>query len=75
MLLRSGLDDFAKNGGGLVSLEVRKSNLAAKKMYQAQGFRVVGCRPGYYRKEKEDAIVMAKKISGSRKIRIADSRN
>ncbi|MBW1872255.1 MAG: ribosomal protein S18-alanine N-acetyltransferase [Deltaproteobacteria bacterium] len=75
MLIRSGLDDFAKNGGGLVSLEVRASNLAAKKMYLTQGFKVVGCRPGYYRKEKEDAIVMTKKIARARKIRIADSGN
>jgi len=42
----------------LVTLEVRRSNVAALALYQALGFRQVGVRPGYYAEEREDAIVM-----------------
>ena len=41
-----------------VSLEVRKSNLGAQKMYEGFGFRPVGVRRGYYVETGEDAIVM-----------------
>ena len=57
-LLEEGLEEFAGRGGGLVHLEVRRSNVAAKRLYQSYGFQPVGIRKGYYRKEKEDAIVM-----------------
>jgi ribosomal-protein-alanine N-acetyltransferase len=57
-LLRYALDTFSSRGGGVVGLEVRVSNLAAQKMYNSFGFVTVGKRPGYYRKENEDALVM-----------------
>lgn len=43
---------------GSTYLEVRRSNIAARKLYETQGFEVVGIRPGYYRDPVEDAIVM-----------------
>jgi len=45
-----------------VSLEVRQSNLAARKLYESLGFRVVGERPGYYGVQKESAILMELEI-------------
>ena len=71
LMLLGALDEFAAAGGGLVNLEVRQSNLAARKMYTAHGFAQVGCRQGYYRRQKEDAIVMTRKIAkaGSRRNR------
>ena len=38
-------------------LEVRRSNLAARALYKGLGFKVVGCRKGYY-PDGEDALVM-----------------
>jgi [ribosomal protein S18]-alanine N-acetyltransferase len=57
-MLRAALDTFAEKGGGVVGLEVRVSNLAAQRLYESFGFKVVGKRIGYYQKENEDALVM-----------------
>lgn len=42
----------------LVILEVRPSNVEARALYEAFGFRVVGRRRGYYYDTGEDALVM-----------------
>ncbi len=67
LLLERSLDEFAEAGGGLVSLEVRRSNLAAQQLYTSFGFREVGVRKGYYRFDHEDALVMARNVDGSAK--------
>ena len=41
-----------------VTLEVRRSNAAASRLYRRFGFRAVGVRPNYYAEDQEDAIVM-----------------
>ena len=41
-----------------VTLEVRRSNAAALRLYRRFGFRAVGVRPNYYAEDQEDAIVM-----------------
>jgi len=41
-----------------VTLEVRRSNAAAVRLYRRFGFRAVGVRPNYYAEDQEDAIVM-----------------
>ena len=41
-----------------VTLEVRRSNADALRLYKRFGFRPVGVRPGYYAENQEDAIVM-----------------
>ena len=40
------------------TLEVRRSNHAASRLYRVHGFRPVGIRPRYYADDNEDAIVM-----------------
>lgn len=39
-------------------LEVRESNLCARRLYESEGFVPVGKRRGYYKKPTEDALVM-----------------
>lgn len=42
----------------VATLEVRRSNAAALRLYRRFGFRAVGVRPNYYAEDQEDAIVM-----------------
>jgi len=39
-------------------LEVRESNVAARRLYERLGFEIVGARPGYYENPNEPGIVM-----------------
>lgn len=57
-IMLSLIEEAAKRGCKSVSLEVRKSNFAAQRMYERFGFRPVGIRRGYYVETGEDAIVM-----------------
>src|SRR4051812_27686158 len=57
-LLTRVLADWAKLGAGRATLEVRRSNDAARLLYERLGFSVVGVRRGYYTKPIEDAIVL-----------------
>ena len=49
-----------ERGRGLEStfLEVRKKNLAARRLYLAYGFREIGERKKYYKNPEDDAILM-----------------
>jgi ribosomal-protein-alanine N-acetyltransferase len=40
------------------TLEVRLSNLAARRLYEKYGFKPVGLRPRYYSDDQEDALIM-----------------
>ena len=40
------------------TLEVRLSNVAARRLYEKYGFRPVGLRPRYYSDNNEDALIM-----------------
>jgi ribosomal-protein-alanine N-acetyltransferase len=40
------------------TLEVRRSNVAAQKLYEALGFAITAVRPRYYNHPEEDALVM-----------------
>ncbi len=42
----------------LVTLEVRRSNEAAQRIYRRFAFKAVGVRPSYYVDDQEDAVVM-----------------
>jgi len=54
LAIRSGREQHAK----AVTLEVRKSNVTARKLYESFGFEVIGERPDYYGVKKESAILM-----------------
>jgi ribosomal-protein-alanine N-acetyltransferase len=41
-----------------VTLEVRRSNAGALRLYRRFAFRAIGVRPNYYAEDQEDAIVM-----------------
>ena len=41
-----------------ITLEVRRSNLAAQRLYAAHGFLEAGVRPGYYAADGEDALIL-----------------
>ena len=49
-LLARFLDDAAARGARRVFLEMRRDNPAAR-LYEANGFKIVGARPAYYRGE------------------------
>jgi [ribosomal protein S18]-alanine N-acetyltransferase len=56
--------EFARRHGcRYVTLEVRRSNHGAIKLYRAHGFRPVAIRPNYYVEDNEDAIVMLLELS------------
>lgn len=41
-----------------VTLEVRKSNFSARRLYERMNFKIVGERKNFYENPKEDAILM-----------------
>lgn len=54
LCMKDGIDSF--------TLEVRKSNLTAQKLYKDLGFAESGVRKNYYSDNNEDAIIMWKTI-------------
>ncbi len=60
--LLSALDDIAEELSlSFISLEVRESNSAAIKLYEALGYKNEGLRKGFYENPKENAIIMTKR--------------
>jgi [ribosomal protein S18]-alanine N-acetyltransferase len=57
-LLLAVLDLSLERGAREATLEVRLSNLAARRLYEKYGFRPVGLRPRYYTDNGEDALIM-----------------
>lgn len=57
-LMEEVLDELKKNDCRYLYLEVRFSNLGARKFYESFGFRVVGIRRDYYTSPIEDAALM-----------------
>lgn len=58
MLFRHIIDYAKEKEMEFVTLEVRKTNIPAIKVYESLGFKQVGLRKDYYRKPKEDALIM-----------------
>jgi [ribosomal protein S18]-alanine N-acetyltransferase len=56
-LLGEFLDSARSQGAQAVFLEVRESNLAARRLYEKWAFAETGRRKRYYREPEEDAIV------------------
>ncbi len=61
-LLNYALQQARQNRCTAAYLEVRRSSLAAQRLYASLGFAVRGVRPGYYVRDGEDAVVMWKNL-------------
>lgn len=59
-LLKALFAESERRGAVVLQLEVRESNLAARRLYEKNGFETVGKRKNYYEKPAEDAILMSK---------------
>lgn len=57
-LLKELISFCQKAGCIAFTLEVRRSNEAAKALYEKHNFKQDGIRKGYYEDNKEDAIIM-----------------
>jgi [ribosomal protein S18]-alanine N-acetyltransferase len=57
-ILLHALKAVRDEGARRAFLEVRAGNSAAQAMYEKYGFEVAGVRPGYYRDNNEDALLM-----------------
>jgi len=55
---RSLIRELIGENPGTVFLEVRQSNIAARKLYHSLGFETAGVRQDYYSQPVESAIVM-----------------
>jgi ribosomal-protein-alanine N-acetyltransferase len=64
-LLRFVFRDAIAEGARRATLEVRRSNQAALKLYERLGFEVRGVRRNYYDKPAEDALVLWSEQLGS----------
>ena len=59
-LLARVLSEGAELGAARATLEVRRSNDAARLLYERFGFSVTSVRPAYYTNPVEDAIVLGR---------------
>jgi len=63
LLLDFVLRFYSEKGVKNCFLELRSSNIAARKLYEKKGFIKVGSRRNYYDDPVEDAILMQRKIA------------
>jgi tRNA threonylcarbamoyl adenosine modification protein YeaZ/ribosomal-protein-alanine acetyltransferase len=59
-ILARVFDEARALGAKRTLLEVRRSNEAARHLYERFGFTVAGVRRGYYRNPEEDALVLSR---------------
>jgi tRNA threonylcarbamoyl adenosine modification protein YeaZ/ribosomal-protein-alanine acetyltransferase len=57
-LLKRTFSEGTRLGAKRATLEVRRSNVAARQLYERLGFVVTGVRSGYYTTPVEDALVL-----------------
>jgi ribosomal-protein-alanine N-acetyltransferase len=57
-LMRHVIDDAVRCGARRATLEVRRSNTAAIRLYERLGFAVCAERPRYYSNPEEDALIL-----------------
>ena len=60
-LMEEFLKEAEKRGGTSFFLEVRESNLRARKLYRSFGFEEIDVRKKFYEEPVEDGIVMCKR--------------
>jgi ribosomal-protein-alanine N-acetyltransferase len=68
-LLLALLDLAIARNAREATLEVRLSNLPARRLYEKYGFRPVGLRPRYYSDDNEDALIMTTEELSERPMR------
>ncbi|MBQ2277730.1 MAG: ribosomal protein S18-alanine N-acetyltransferase [Clostridia bacterium] len=61
-LMNAMLTEGAADGVRTFFLEVRESNTAARRLYEKNGFEILGVRKRYYSKPVEDAVIMRKTV-------------
>ena len=57
-LMRRVMVEAAQAGAKRATLEVRRSNLPAQRLYGSLGFVEAGVRPNYYTQPDEDALIL-----------------
>lgn len=65
LLLQHVLADTAAGGAHSATLEVRRSNEPALRLYEGLGFAVEAVRTSYYRQPEEDALVLWRRNPGA----------
>lgn len=60
-MMEAMVDYARENMAVSISLEVRESNLPARKLYETYGFTAEAVRRGYYHNPSEDAVIMWKR--------------
>ena len=66
LLLEKVLAEARRQSVPRVTLEVRKSNLSAQKLYESMGFLTKGNRKGYYSDDGEDALAMTLELAAGK---------
>jgi ribosomal-protein-alanine N-acetyltransferase len=56
-ILEHAIEAAAKRGANRATLEVRRSNAPARRLYERLGFEVAATRPNYYMSPAEDALI------------------
>ena len=59
-LLKEVLAEAARLGAPHATLEVRRSNERARRLYEGAGFETVGVRTSYYTNPIEDALILSR---------------
>ncbi|HZB25594.1 MAG TPA: ribosomal protein S18-alanine N-acetyltransferase [Vicinamibacterales bacterium] len=57
-LMQGVMQEAVRNGCNKATLEVRESNLPARRLYATLGFAETGVRRRYYTQPEEDAIIL-----------------
>jgi ribosomal-protein-alanine N-acetyltransferase len=57
-ILEHAIEAAAKRGANRATLEVRRSNAPARRLYERLGFEVAATRPNYYMSPAEDALIL-----------------
>ena len=61
-MLEAVIAEARRLGAGSMALEVRRSNVAAQRLYLRAGFHEEGVRKSYYTQPVEDALLLVKRL-------------
>ncbi len=70
-LLEALRTEAVGRGAQRMTLEVRPSNRAARRLYESEGFVEAGLRPGYYDDTEEPAVIMWGDIAAPAKLHVS----